>query len=120
MFDSHTYPKGSVVLHTLRRKLGDKRFFAGLNHYLTKNANQPVVSNDLCEAMTDATGVNCEPFWNQWIYKPGHPVIDASWVTGHHRVPVLAGTRARVAFDLDRDRRCLRCSARSRSRAGSG
>ena len=79
MFDSHTYPKGAVVLHTLRRKLGDARFFAGLHRYLTTHANQPAVSNDLCEAMTEASGVNCEPFWNQWIYKPGHPVIDTSW-----------------------------------------
>jgi aminopeptidase N len=79
MFDSHTYPKGSVVLHTLRRKIGDQRFFAGLERYLTTHAHQPVVSDDLCQAMSEASGVNCEPFWNQWIYKPGHPVIDASW-----------------------------------------
>ena len=79
MFDGHTYPKGAAILHTLRRKLGDKLFFAGLHHYLETYQHTPVVSADLCRAMTDATGVNCEPFWQQWIYSPGHPVLDYSW-----------------------------------------
>ena len=79
MFDGHTYPKGASVLHTLRRKLGDKLFFAGLKHYLETYQHTPVVSADLCRAMTDATGVDCEPFWQQWIYSPGHPVLDYTW-----------------------------------------
>lgn len=79
MFDSHSYPKGGVVLHTLRRMLGDEAYYKGLNHYLTKFRHQPVVSNDLRDAMTEATGVDCKPFWAQWIDKPGHPVLDYTW-----------------------------------------
>ncbi len=79
MFDSHTYPKGGVVLHTLRRLLGDEAFFSGLNKYLTKNRHTPVESADLRKAMTEASGVNLEPFWEQWIEKPGHPVLDYNW-----------------------------------------
>jgi aminopeptidase N len=79
MFDSHTYPKGSSVMHTLRRQLGDEAFFAGLNYYLTKWRHTPVESAQLRRAMTEATGINCEPFWAQWIDKPGHPVLDYTW-----------------------------------------
>ncbi len=79
MFDGHTYPKGGAILHTLRRKLGDKLFFAGIKHYLETYQHTSVTTADLCRAMTDATGVNCEPFFNQWIYKPGHPVLDYTW-----------------------------------------
>ncbi|HEY3131917.1 MAG TPA: M1 family aminopeptidase [Acidobacteriota bacterium] len=79
MFDSHSYAKGGVLLHTLRRKLGDKTFFQGIHHYLAKYRNTPVDSHDLCEAMTEATGINLEPFFNQWIFKPGHPVLDYTW-----------------------------------------
>ncbi len=79
MFDSHAYPKGGVVLHTLRRHLGDEAFYAGLNHYLTKHRHQPVETWQLCRAMTDATGVNLEPFFDQWVYRPGHPVLDYDW-----------------------------------------
>lgn len=79
MFDSHTYPKGGAVLHTMRRMLGDKLFFAGLHRYLTLHQHTNVDSDDLCRSMTDATGINMEPFFDQWIYKPGHPVLDTTW-----------------------------------------
>lgn len=79
MFDSHTYPKGGVVLHTLRKWLGDEAFWAGIKLYLNTNAHTPVESWQLCKALTDSSGINCEPFFQQWIYSPGHPVIDPSW-----------------------------------------
>ncbi|MBX3119599.1 MAG: hypothetical protein KF784_11080 [Fimbriimonadaceae bacterium] len=79
VFDSHAYPKGASVLHTLRRMIGDQAFFVGIKAYLLKHANQPVVSDDLCQAMTDACGFSLEWFWDQWVYKPGHPVIEYEW-----------------------------------------
>lgn len=79
MFDAHTYPKGAVVIHTMRRKLGDAAFFSGLKLYLSRNRNRPVQSSDLSRALTEASGVNMEPFFDQWIFKPGHPVLDYTW-----------------------------------------
>ncbi len=79
MFDSHTYPKGGAVLHTLRKQLGDESFFKGINLYLTRHRHQPVETPDLVRAMTDATGINVQPFFTQWILKPGHPVLEYSW-----------------------------------------
>jgi aminopeptidase N len=79
MFDDHTYAKGGVTLHTLRRHLGDKVFLQGLRHYLTKYRHTAVDSHDLCVAMTEGTGINLERFFDQWVYKPGHPVLDYAW-----------------------------------------
>ena len=79
MFDNHSYLKGSVILHTLRRKLGDQKFFQGMRHYLTKYGHTPVDSHDLCNALTEGTGINLEPFFDQWVFKPGHPVLDYTW-----------------------------------------
>lgn len=79
MFDSHSYPKGGVVIHSLRKMLGDKAFWKGINLYLTRHKHTPVETYDLMKAMTDASGINCEPFFNQWILSPGHPVIDYTW-----------------------------------------
>jgi aminopeptidase N len=79
MFDSHAYPKGAVVLHTLRRQLGDDRFYAGLHQYLIRMRHSPADTSDLATAIADATGVNVKPFFDQWIYKPGHPVLDYTW-----------------------------------------
>jgi len=79
MFGVDTYWKGELILQMLQSTLGDKSFFAGLKLYLTKNQHKPVETNDLCEAMTEASGINCHPFFDQWLYKPGHPVIDTAW-----------------------------------------
>jgi aminopeptidase N len=79
MFDSHTYPKGALVLHMLRRMLGDADFFLGLGHYLRKNACGVVDTHDLERAIAEETGRDVEPFFDQWVYKPGHPVIDFGW-----------------------------------------
>jgi aminopeptidase N len=79
MFDNHSYLKGGAVLHTLRRSLGGTAFIQGIRHYLAKHRNAPVDSHDLCRAMTEATGINIEPFFDQWVYKPGHPVLDYTW-----------------------------------------
>lgn len=79
MFDSHTYPKGAVVLHGLRRLLGDDAFFRGVQLYLTRNRHHPVETSDLVRALTDASGVNVQPYFDQWVFKPGHPVFSYSW-----------------------------------------
>jgi len=79
MFDSHAYPKGGVVLHSLRRKIGDEAFFASLNAYLTQWKYTPVESSQLRRAFTETSGINAEPFWAQWLDKPGHPVLDYAY-----------------------------------------
>lgn len=76
VFDSHAYPKGAVVLHSLRRLLGDEKFFKGFQHYLKKYANKPVTTANLQEAMSSGSGVDLSKFFEQWIYKPGHLVLE--------------------------------------------
>ena len=79
LFDAHSYQKAGWVLHTLRRTLGDSLFFAGLRHYLSKHAHRSVDSRDLSTALTEATGVNVGPFFEQWIHRAGHPILDYEW-----------------------------------------
>lgn len=79
MFDRHAYPKGALVLHTLRRELGDKAFFAGIKRYLMTHLHTPVTARDLQQSFTEASGMNAQPFFEQWVFKPGHPVLDYTW-----------------------------------------
>jgi aminopeptidase N len=78
-FDSHTYPKGAVILHHLRFVLGDRAFFQSLKHFLHEHAFQPVQTEQLIIAIKEATGQNLEWFFDQWIYSPGHPVFEISY-----------------------------------------
>ncbi len=77
-FDSHTYPKGACVLHMLRSLLGDGPFFAVLTHFLRKHAFEAVDTHDFRTAVKDVTGQNLDWFFEQWLFKPGHPVFEVS------------------------------------------
>jgi aminopeptidase N len=76
MFDTYAYPGGGSVLHMLRKHLGDKLFFKSLNHYLTSNAHQPVSTEDLRIAIEEATGQSMDWFFDQWLYRMGHPIFE--------------------------------------------
>ncbi len=79
LFDASAYSRPALVLHMLMLSLGEDNFYRGLRHYLEVNAYKPVDAHDLEKALTEATGRNVEPFFDQWIFKPGHPVLDYDW-----------------------------------------
>ena len=71
-----TYYKGALILHMMRRLLGDEAFFRTLGRYLQKHAFSNVDSHDFLRAVQNATGRNLEDFFRQWIYGAGHPVLE--------------------------------------------
>jgi aminopeptidase N len=78
LFDRHLYEKGSLVLHMLRREVADALFFRTLNLYCTRHRGGNVITQDLQRAFEDATGRNLDWFFDQWVYKEGHPEIEVS------------------------------------------
>lgn len=78
VFDTYAYPRGGAVLHILRKQLGDENFFRALNHYLKSNANEPVQTEDLRIAIEESTGQSMDAFFDQWLYRMGHPVFDVT------------------------------------------
>ncbi len=77
-FDRHTYPKGALMLHLLRSILGDDLFFRTISHFLHKHAFQPVDTHDFMKTIKEVTGQNMDWFFEQFFYKPGHPVFEVS------------------------------------------
>ncbi len=75
MFDAHSYNKGGMVLHMLRRYIGDDAFFAGLKKYLTDHAFSSTEAHDLRLTFEDLLGKDLNWFFNQWYFSPGHPVL---------------------------------------------
>jgi aminopeptidase N len=64
----------------LREKLGDDDFYRALHHYLDANRGQNVVTADLQKAVEQATSVNVDKFFDQWVYGAGAPKLDVSYV----------------------------------------
>jgi aminopeptidase N len=72
---NNIYPKGALVLRMLRAYLGPERFWAALHLYLTRHALGNATSDDLRQAVLDATGENLDGFWSEWVYGAGHPAF---------------------------------------------
>ena len=75
VFDVYAYPRGGAVLHMLRTQLGDDNWWRAINHYLTKYAHQPVSTEQFRIAIEEATGQSMDRFFDQWVYKMGHPIF---------------------------------------------
>lgn len=84
LFDTHLYEKGALVLHMLRFTLGDELFFKSLHHYCVKHRGESVETSDLMKSIEDATGRNVEGFFDQWVFKGGHPdfKVQYDWEEG--------------------------------------
>ncbi len=78
-FDRHTYQKGGVVLAMLRSVLGDEPFRRSITHYLRRHAFGSVDTHDFQLAIREATGQNVDWFFEQWIYRAGHPRLNVSY-----------------------------------------
>lgn len=77
-----SYNKGSMVLHMLRKKLGDAIFFQGLKDYLADPALSYGYAKtpDLIRNMEAAAGgEDLSEFFNDWIYGEGYPRYTIRW-----------------------------------------
>jgi aminopeptidase N len=70
---NNIYPKGALVLEMLKHYLGEERFWASVHRYLVDHAFDNATTDDLRQAVLDATGENLDWFWDQWIYQAGYP-----------------------------------------------
>ena len=103
-----TYEKGSWVLHMLRGEMGDENFWRGIRAYYTKYRNGNALTDDLRVVMEELSGKDLKPFFDRWVYSPGHPVFDLDWsydesrkvVSFYVRQVQAAGGRA-YRFPLD-------------------
>lgn len=75
MFDNVSYAKGSVILYALKNQMGDAAFYKSLNKYLTTNAFKNGETHQLRLAMEEVTGKDWSPYFNQWYYNGGHPIL---------------------------------------------
>ena len=84
LFDRHLYEKGSLVLHALRMEVGSAVFWSGVRAYLEKHAHGVVETRDLQRAIEEVSGRGLGRFFEQWLYKPGHPEmeVEMAWDKG--------------------------------------
>jgi aminopeptidase N len=96
LFGNTIYMKGSVVLHMLRRVLGDASFFAGMQLYGSRFQYGNASTDDFRQAMEDASGQPLDWFINEWVYDKGLP----TYVWGFQLGPSVHPGQTTVGLEI--------------------
>lgn len=75
------YYKGAMVLHQLRRELGDEIFFKALKEYLNKETihYKNASIKDFIDIVSEVSQRNLDWFFSQWFYGKGYPIYEIKW-----------------------------------------
>lgn len=76
LLNANSYQKGSWVLHQLRQEIGYTSFMKGVRLYYGRFGGKNALTKDLAAAMEAASGQELNWFFQQWIFRPGHPVVE--------------------------------------------
>lgn len=79
LLNTNNYYKGAWVLHMLRARLGDDVFFEGIRHYYQTFEHGTALTDDLRHSLEAVSGEDLNDFFDQWIYRPGHPQLAFEW-----------------------------------------
>jgi hypothetical protein len=70
-----------MVLHMLRKKLGDSNFFQALKDYLSdpNHAFDYAKTEDFITIIETSTGEDLTEFFSDWLYNQGYPSYTVNW-----------------------------------------
>ncbi len=76
-----SYNKGAMVLHMLRKKLGDEMFYQGLRNYLAAPnlAYGYAKTEDFIPIIEAVSGEDLTEFFSDWLYNQGYPTYNIGW-----------------------------------------
>ncbi|ELU07211.1 hypothetical protein CAPTEDRAFT_150577 [Capitella teleta] len=78
IFDAISYSKGAAVIRMLHDYIGDEDFRKGMNAYLTKHKYSNTFTEDLWEALGNASGKPVAKIMSSWTKQMGFPVLQVS------------------------------------------
>ncbi len=79
VFRALVYNKGAMVLHMLRRLLGDEAFFAGIRRYYDEMRFRKAGTDDLIRAFEAGSGRSLTAFFERWIHEDDLPDVAFSY-----------------------------------------
>jgi aminopeptidase N len=79
VLSTNTYQKAGWVLHMLRHKLGDSAFWKGIRTYYKTYQKSNALTADFVRVMEHSSGKPLKEFFQQWLYRTGHPQLKAIW-----------------------------------------
>ncbi|MFK7783151.1 M1 family aminopeptidase [Psychroserpens sp.] len=76
-----SYNKGAMVLHMLRKQLGDTNFFQSLQDYLSapEHAYGYAKTEEFITIVETSSGEDLTEFFSDWLYNQGYPSYTVNW-----------------------------------------
>jgi len=100
IFRAIIYNKGALVLHMLRRFVGDDAFFGGLRRFYSDRKFQKAGTDDFQRAMEAASGRSLKRFFERWIHGADLPTLRYSSTIRPGEVTVRFDQDNRTIFDV--------------------
>ena len=101
LFDRHLYQKGALVLHAIRRTIGDSAFWAGVKAYLQSHAHGVVETRDLQRALEATSGRSLDRLFDTYVFGSGHPTMVATITVEGVGSPTLASVTVKQTQHTD-------------------
>ena len=89
LLNPNSYQKGGWVLHMLRNEIGDEVFHQSIQSYYNKYRLSNADTRDFQEVVEQVSGTDLQWFFDQWLYKNGHPRLNIE-VEIHEKVLALS------------------------------
>lgn len=84
------YNRGAVIVNTMMNYMGRENFLTGIRHYLETHAYGAASSEQLRDALTEATGIDMNGFFDAYVFVGGMP---------HYNVKLLNVTPNGTQYD---------------------
>jgi len=102
------YQKGAWVLHMLRETMGIDAYNKGIRTYYAEYINRNAETADLRRHLEEASGLDLEQFFDQWVFQGGVPsIVISSRVDGETLHYTVRQVQPDYLFDLTVDIRVV-------------
>ena len=75
LFDDRVYKRGALVLHALRRTVGDEAFFRTLRTWTAENRHGTVTTEGFIKVVAAVTGRDLSQFFDEWLWREQLPTV---------------------------------------------
>ena len=72
------YERGAVIVNAMMNYMGRENFLAAMRAYFDQYAYRTATSAQLCEALTQYSGIDMQGFFDTYVYSSGMPNLYAS------------------------------------------
>ncbi|XP_075224213.1 puromycin-sensitive aminopeptidase isoform X2 [Lycorma delicatula] len=95
IFDDISYNKGACVIRMLHKYIGDENFRKGMNIYLTRHQNKNTMTEDLWDALQEASSKPVRSVMSTWTRQMGFPMVtvENSVQEGNSRVLTISQSK---------------------------